>query len=149
MIYAENRKALHDYEVLETFEAGLVLAGYEVKSVRNGQVSLKGTHVNFYRDEPYVINMHISKYKPAGSLPDYDPEKRRKLLLRKRQLSYLFGKTMEKGLRIVPLKVYNSGRLIKIEIAVVRGRKQYDKREMLKNRDIQKEIKRTLKYTNN
>ena len=144
-ILAENKKALFDYEILETIEAGLKLSGHEVKSAKMGQINLKGAFVNFHKDEAWLTGAYITKYKMAGNLPDYEPDHTRKLLLHHKQISYLQGKQMEKGLTIVPLKVYTSDRLIKVEIGIGRGRKKYDKKEVLKKRDVDREIRRVLK----
>ncbi len=140
---ADNRKARFDYEILETFEAGLVLSGQEVKSAKGGHLNLRGSYVTLHNNEAYLINAHISAYPFAGELPGYDPTRSRKLLLRQRELKYLIGKTQEKGLTIVPTKVYTKNRLIKLEFALARGRKQYDKREAIKKRDVQRELRRT------
>jgi len=144
-IFANNKKALFDYEIVENIEAGLELTGYEVKSVKNGNINLKGAFVNFYKNEAWLTGAHIQKYKMAGLMPDYDPERRRKLLLHKKQIQYLQGKSLEKGLTIVPLKVYTNDRLIKVDIGIGRGRKLYNKKEYLKKRDVDREIDRTLK----
>lgn len=145
MSLAGNKKALFDYEILEKFQAGLVLTGQEVKSVKAGHMSLKGTYVTFHNGDAYLTNANISKYPQAGNLPDYEPTASRRLLLRKREIRYLQGKLAEKGLTIVPLSVYTKNRFIKVEIAVGRGKKQYDKRETIKKRDTEREIKRSLK----
>jgi len=145
MELAKNKMAYYDYEILDTMEAALVLSGQEVKSAKQGQISLKGTHLGFHDDRPGILNLTISKYKPAGPLPDYDPNRWRELLLHKRQIAYLKGKLTQKGLTIVPLRVYTKGRLIKVEIGVAKGKKKYDKREVLKQRDQAKEINRILK----
>lgn len=145
MSLASNKKALFDYEILEKFQAGLVLTGQETKSVKAGHLSLKGTYVTFHNGDAYLTNANISKYPQAGNLPDYEPTASRRLLLRKREIRYLQGKLAEKGLTIVPLSVYTKNRLIKVEIAVGRGKKQYDKRETIKKRDTDREIKRSLK----
>jgi len=142
---AENKKALFDYEILEKYEAGLELSGQETKSAKMGQVALKGSYVTFHNGKAYVLNMHITKYKPAGPLLDYDPTHTRQLLLHKKEIAYLQGKSMERGLTIVPLRVYTKQRLLKIEIAVARGRKTHDKREVIKERDVKREIQRGLK----
>ena len=143
MNLAENKKAFFDYEILEKYEAGLELTGQEVKSAKMGQINLKGSHVTFHNGKAYVLNMHINKYKAAGPLPDYDPTRSRQLLLRKKEIAYLHGKAMEKGLTIVPLQVYTKQRYLKIEIAVARGKKQFDKREAIKKRELKREIART------
>mgnify|MGYP000691581302 CR=1 FL=1 len=145
MSLAENKKAFFEYEILEKFEAGLVLTGQEVKSVKIGQANLKGTYVTFHNGKAYLLNMHISKYKAAGPLPAYDPTRTRGLLLHKRQIAYLQAKSAEKGLTIMPLSVYTKGRLIKVEVAVARGKKLHDKRESLKKKDLKKELARAGK----
>lgn len=143
--YAENKKVRFDYEILETFEAGLRLSGQEVKSIRTQSVSLKGGFVTFHNNHAYLINVHIPPYKYAGPMPGYDPLQNRVLLLKKREFEYLKGKLQEKGLTIVPLSLYTKGHLIKLEIALVKGKKQYDKREVIKKRDLNREIQRNLK----
>ncbi len=143
--YAKNKKALFDYDILDTLEAGLVLSGAEVKSVRNGQINLKGAFVTFHKNEALLTNAHISKYKNAGNLDSYDPTKSRKLLLKAKQIAYLQGKSQEKGLTIVPLSVYTKGRRIKVEIGVGKGKKKYDKKETKKRRDIEREAQRSIK----
>ncbi len=145
MSLAENKKAFFEYEILEKLEAGLVLSGQETKSAKLGQIDLKGTYVTFYDGQPYILNMHINKYKPAGPMPDYDPTHSRRLLLHKKQIAYLQGKSVEKGLTIIPLRVYTKGRLVKIELAVAKGKKLYDKRESIKNRDLKRELDRARK----
>ena len=143
---AENKKAYFDYEILDKFEAGIVLFGYEVKSVRQGNIKLKSAFVTFHKNEPYLTGAHIGKYKPAGKLPSFDPERSRKLLMKKKEIRFLLGKSQEKGLTIVPLLVYTKGSKIKIEIGVGRGKKRYEKKEIKKKRDIEREVRRTLKY---
>ncbi len=145
MNLAENKKALFDYLILEKFEAGLVLTGYETKAIKAKQASLKGSFVTFRGDEALLTNCHISLYKPAGKIEGYEPDRSRRLLLKKREIAYLRAKSQEKGLTIVPIKVYTKNRFIKVEIAVARGKKEYDKRETLKKREINKEIHRILK----
>jgi len=145
MSLAENKKAYFDYEILEKLEAGLVLTGHEAKSAKAGQINLKGAFVTFHNGDALLTNAHISLYKPAGAMIDYDPTKSRRLLLKKREIDYLREKSQEKGLTIVPLKIYTKHRFIKVEIGVARGKKQYDKRETLKKREVEREIKRTLK----
>lgn len=142
---ADNKKARFDYDILEKFQAGLVLSGPEVKSAKNGQISLKGSFVTFHGDRAMLTNTHIAAYEPAGKLTDYEPEHSRVLLLKKKEIEYLKAKSQEKGLTIVPLSVYTKNRFVKVEIAVARGRKQFDKRAVLKKRDTEKEIRRSLK----
>ena len=145
MSLAQNKKALFEYEILEKLEAGLVLSGQEVKSAKLGQISLNGSYVTFHNNQAYVLNMHINQYKPAGRLPAYDPTQTRQLLLHKKQIAYLKGKSMEKGLTIIPLHVYTKGRIVKVEIGVGRGKKLYDKRESVKKRDLKRELDRARK----
>lgn len=145
MALAENKKALFDYEILEKLEAGLVLTGYETKSAKDGNLNLKGSFVTFHNNNALLTNVHIGLYKPAGKMDDYDPTHSRRLLLKRREIEYLRSKSEEKGLTIVPLRVYTKQRFIKVEIGVARGKKTYDKRETIKKRDTAKEIKRTLK----
>lgn len=144
-ILADNKKALFDYEILEKYEAGIVLIGAEVKSVQGGHISLKGAYVTFHHNEPYLTGAHISRYKPAAGLADYDPERSRKLLLRNKEIRHLLAKKEEKGLTIVPLMVYIKHSKIKVEIAVGKGKKQFEKKEKIKARDIERDIRRTLK----
>lgn len=143
--FAENRKARFDYEILETLEAGLVLSGAEVKSIKNGRMNLTGSYVNFHNEEPYLIGSSIAPYQPKNQPVDYDPARTRKLLLNKKEISYLLGKTKQKGLTLIPLRVYNKGRRIKIEIGLARGKRQYDKREVIAKREAARKIERELK----
>ena len=143
--YAKNKKAYFDYEILETLEAGLVLTGQETKSIRSGNAHMKGSFVTFHKDEAFVTNMHVGKYKYSGVLPDYVPDRSRKLLLKSKEISYLRGKSQEKGLTIVPLSLYTKGRRIKVEIGVARGKKKFDKRESLKKRDMDREARRSMR----
>lgn len=144
-IIAENKKAFFDYEILEKYEAGIVLFGHEVKAVKNGNVSLKGAYVTFHNGEPYLIGAHVGRYKQAGGLAGYDPERSRKILLKKREIGYLSAKYEEKGLTILPIKVYIKHSKVKVEIGVGRGKRQFEKKEKIKKRDIEREIERTLK----
>ncbi len=147
--YAINKKVRFDYEILEKIEAGLVLAGTEVKSIRAGNISLKGSYVTLKSSgknpEAWLINAHVSPYKPAGDQPGYDPERSRKLLLKKKEINYLIGKKKEQGLTLVPLSVYNRRSKIKVEIGLARGKKRYEKREDIKKREANRKIRRALK----
>ena len=143
--FAENRKAFYDYEILEKYEAGLVLSGAEVKSIRNGRMNLAGSYINVHNGELYLIGSSIAPYQPKNQPIDYDPQRSRKLLLRSNEIASLIGKIKQKGLTLVPLKVYNKGRRIKIEIAVVRGKRQYDKRAVISKREANRKIERELK----
>ena len=142
-VIATNRKANFEYEILKTIEAGLVLTGQEAKSVKIGGMNLTGAFVTFHGVIPLLTNASIAPYKNAGALPDYDPGVSRRLLLRKKQIYDWRAQAEERGLTIVPLKVYIKDRLIKVEIALARGRHKYDKRQALKKKDLKKEIRET------
>ncbi|HEY8424886.1 MAG TPA: SsrA-binding protein SmpB [Limnochordales bacterium] len=140
----ENRKARHDYEILETLEAGLVLTGSEVKSLRLGRAQLRDSYARVQNGEVYLIGAHISSYQ-AGNAWDHDPTRPRKLLLHRREIARLAGRVAEKGLTLVPLRIYfNERGLAKVELAVARGRKSYDKREAIARRDEQRRIQQAL-----
>ncbi|MFH1715349.1 MAG: SsrA-binding protein SmpB [Elusimicrobiota bacterium] len=142
-IIASNKKAFHDYFVLEQFEAGIILEGHEVKSVRQTKVNLKDSYVKFRGTEAYVVNMHISEYSHAAIPETYDPTRSRKLLMHKKELTRLMGKIKEKGLSVVPLEMYfNQKGIAKLKIGLVKGKKLYDKREVKKKRDIEREMER-------
>ncbi|OGI60249.1 SsrA-binding protein [Candidatus Nomurabacteria bacterium RIFCSPHIGHO2_01_FULL_38_19] len=143
--YAENRKARFDYEILEKYEAGIELLGTEVKSVRGGQMSLEGAFVIIRGGEAFLINANIPPYQIKNAPKDYDPLRNRKLLLTKKEIAKLAGSEKNKSLTIVPISVYNRDRKIKVEIVLVKGKKKFDKRETLKKRDTDREIRRTLK----
>ncbi|MBI2631342.1 SsrA-binding protein SmpB [Candidatus Nomurabacteria bacterium] len=140
--YAENRKARFNYEILEKYETGIELLGTEVKSVRGGQMSLEGAFVIIRGGEAYLINANIPPYQAKNSPSDYEPLRNRKLLLTKKEIAELAGSEKNKSLTIVPIAVYNKGRKIKLEIALVKGKKKFDKRETLKKRDTDREIRR-------
>lgn len=143
--YASNEKARFDYEILETLEAGVVLLGHEVKSIKRGSCSIKGTYVKILNDEAWLLGSIISPYQ-AGNVPaDYDPQRKRKLLLKRNQLKYLTAKSQEKGLTLVPIKLYNKNGLIKLEVGIGKGKKKHDKREKIIKRETQRNIERTLK----
>jgi len=142
---ATNKRARFDYEILENFEAGLVLLGYEVKSIKLGNVSLKGSFITIRNGELWLKNTHVSRYKPAGKLPDYDAERDRKLLVRKSELKKLMGKTGQQGLTLVPIRLYTKGNKVKLEFGLARGKKKHEKRELIKKRDIDREIRQRLK----
>ena len=143
--YAENRKARFDYEILEKYESGIELLGSEVKSVRGGQMSLEGAFVIVRGGEAYLINANIPPYQPKNTPKDYDPLRNRKLLLTKKEINSLAGSEKNKSLTIVPISVYNKGRKIKVLIALVKGKKKQDKRESIKKRETDREIRREYK----
>ncbi len=141
LVIQDNKKARFDYEILETYEAGIVLTGSEVKSLRDKSVQLKDSYISFIKDEAYLQNAHISPYK-ASSYNNHSPERLRKLLLHKEELQKIFGKIKEKGLSCVPLKIFFKKGLVKLDIALVRGKKLHDKRETIKNREAAKRLKK-------
>ena len=141
---ATNKRARFDYEITETFEAGIKLTGAEVKSVKEGHLSLKGAHAAFTKAGPVLLNAYINPYKPAANAA-YDPERSRPLLLHKREISRLRGKVQEQGLTIVPIRVYTKRNLIKVELGLGKGKKKHDKRESIKKREQEREIRRKLK----
>jgi len=134
-----------NYEMLEEFEAGLELLGHEVKSLRAKHGKLEGSHIVVRGGEAYIVGMSIPPFQTANTPNDYDPDRSRKLLLTKKELHTLAELESQKGLTIVPISVYNKGSKLKVKIAVARGRKKYDKRAVLKERDTQRDIRRTLK----
>ena len=143
--YAENRKARFDYEILEKYEAGIELLGTEVKSVRGGQMSLEGAFVIIRGGEAFLINANIPPYQIKNAPKDYDPLRNRKLLLTKKEIAELARSEKNKSLTIVPISVYNKGRKIKLELALVKGKKKYDKRENIKRRETDRELRREYK----
>jgi len=145
-ILAENKKAYYNYEILEKFEAGISLIGQEVKSLKTRGVNLAGNYVVPKGEEFFWVGANIHPYQPKNAPPDYNPERSRKLLLKKSEIKYLIGKSKQRGLTLIPLKLYTikSGR-IKLEFAIARGKKKFDKREKIKKREIEREIKRVLK----
>jgi len=145
MSLVQNKKAYFNYEILEKFEAGIELLGFEVKALKNGQASLEGSHVTIRGNEAFVTGMHISPYQPKNTPKEYEPVRNRRLLLTKKEIDKLGGAEKQKGLTIVPLSVYNKGRKLKVELAIVRGKKQFDKRETIKKRDTERELRRNLK----
>lgn len=147
MALLENKKIRLNFEILKTFEAGLALHGFEVKSLRGKQGSLEGAHVSVRGNEAFLIGATIPPYQPANTPPSYEPDRNRTLLLNKREISELASAERQKGLTVVPISVYNKGTHIKLEIAIARGKKKYDKREDLKKRTAKREIER-LKHHN-
>src|SRR3990167_2560886 len=143
--YAENRKARFNYEILEKYEAGIELLGVEVKSIRGGQMSLEGAFVIIRGGEVFLINANIPPFQVKNTPKDYDTLRNRKLLLTKKEISELAGSEKNKSLTIVPISVYNKNRKIKIEIALVKGKKKFDKRETIKKRETDREIRREIK----
>lgn len=143
--YAVNKKARFDYEILEKLEAGLVLKGFEVKAIKNGRISIKNAYVTTKAEELYLTNANIPLYKNAGKIENYEPTRPRKLLLHKKQIKYLAGRSRTEGLTMVPISVYNKNRKIKLEFALAKGKKKHDKRQRIKEREDRKRIERAIK----
>jgi SsrA-binding protein len=145
MHLVENKKARLNYEALEEFEAGLELLGHEVKALRQKLGTLEGAHVVVRGGQAYLLGMSIPPYQAANTPKEYDPARSRRLLLTKKELATLAGAESQKGLTVVPLWVYNKGKHLKLKVVVARGRKTYDKRAVIKKRETQREMRRTLK----
>lgn len=143
-LIAQNRKARHDYLVIETIEAGMVLKGTEIKAIRNRRVNLKDGYVRVRDGEAFLVNVHISPYE-QGNLFNHDPLRTRKLLMHKKQIAKLTAETKNTGITLIPLKLYIKNGYAKVLIGVAKGKKQYDKRQDLKQKDMNREINRTLK----
>jgi SsrA-binding protein len=146
---AENRKASFDYEIIEKYEAGLVLLGHEVKSIKAGQLSLRGSFISVRshsgQPELYLIGCQVSPYKNAGHLPEGSQLREKKLLLRRSEIAHLVGRKQTEGLTLIPLKIYTNHSFLKLEFAVARGKKKYDKREAIKKRDIERSLRSLTK----
>lgn len=143
LIISENKKARHDYEIMDTYEAGLVLTGSEVKSCRAKQVQLKDSYISFQGSEAFLQNAHIAEYKNS-SYNNHAPERLRKLLMNRSELEQIYSALREKGLTCVPLKIYFKEGRIKLEVALVRGKKAHDKREAIKKRDVSNELRASV-----
>ncbi len=144
MVITTNKRACFDYEILETYEAGIELRGFEVKSIKTGRINLAGSYVIIRDNQAQLLNADIPAYQPKNMPVDYDPKRSRRLLLKKSEIKNLIGRVQEKGLTLVPLRVYTKGRQqrIKIEIGLAKSRKRYDKRELIKKREVGKEMRR-------
>ena len=140
-----NRKAKYDYEFLDKYEAGIVLTGTEIKSIRNGNANLKDSYAIVRNNEVYLLNMHISTYK-QGNIFNHDEDRTRKLLLHKNEIKKINDKIQIKGLTLVPYKLYFKNGLAKIELYIAKGKHTFDKKETIKQRDIEREVKKSLKY---
>ncbi len=143
-VVATNKQAYHNYNIVDTYEAGLVLQGSEVKSIREGQVNLKDSFVRVDNGEAYVLNMYVAPYKPASKL-QHEPYRKRKLLLHKREILKLMGKVQEKGYTIVPTKLYFKNGKAKLEIALAKGKAKHEKRQAIKERDLKRELSKKYK----
>ena len=143
--YADNRKARFNYEILEKFQAGLVLNGTEVKSIKSGRIQLAGSYVVARGEELFLVGATIPPYQPNNAPRDYNPERSKKLLLNKKEITYLLGKVKERGLTLVPLRVYSMKAKIKLEFGLGKGKREFDKREKIKKRDAGRDMERALK----
>lgn len=143
--YATNREVFHNYEILEKLEAGIVLTGAEVKSVKGGNVSLKGSYATIQQSQLQLLNMHIGHYKPAGPNQKVDTDRSRRLLVRRTDIDRFIGKIHSAGLTLVPLSVYSKSGLIKVELGLGRGKKSYDKRASIKKRETNRQIGRAMR----
>ena len=141
---AENRKAFHDYHLLETFEAGMVLLGTEVKAIREGRVNLRDSFARVEGGEVYLYNVHISPYSHRG-YADHEPLRRRKLLLHRHEILKLIGQTIEKGMTLVPVRMYFKNGRVKVAVSLAKGKKEYDKRETIKRRETDRETRAAIK----
>jgi len=141
----QNRKARYEYEILETFEAGLVLKGTEIKSIREGKANIKDSYAIIKNNEAYILNMHISPYE-QGNIFNHEETRTRKLLLHKKEILKLKSKLELEGLTLIPLKVYFVKNKAKLELGLARGKKLYDKRETIKKRDVERQLQKNYKY---
>lgn len=141
----QNKKAYFNYQILEKFEAGISLIGQEVKSIKSGRINLAGSYIVLKKEEVFLIGANIPLYQPKNAPPDYNPERSRKLLLKKSEIKYLIGKIEQKGLTLIPLRVYTIRGRIKLEFAVAKGKKKFDKRELVKKREVERIIQRALR----
>ena len=141
---AENRKAFHDYHLLETFEAGIVLLGTEVKAIREGRVNLRDSFARLEDGEVFLYNVNISPYSHRG-YADHEPLRRRKLLLHRDEIRKLIGKTVEKGMTLIPVRLYYKNGRVKVAVSLARGKKEFDKRETIKRREADRETRAAMK----
>jgi len=143
--FAYNQKATFNYEILEIYEAGIVLFGFEVKAIKTGRMSLAGTFIIIRDGELYLTNAYIPPYQPKNTPPDYDPNRSRKLLMRKAEIASLIGKIKQKGLTLVPIKVYTKRGKLKLEFALAKGKKKFDKRNKIIERETKRKIDRAIR----
>jgi len=144
---ASNRSARHNYNILETYEAGIVLRGCEVKSLRGGKANLKDGFARIEKGEVFLHNVHISPYEKSGD-KKYDPERKRKLLLKKQEIARLTGRVLERGLTLVPLEIYFKREYAKVSLGVVKGKKRFDKRDAIRRREDERQMRRAVKLKN-
>ena len=141
-IITENKKALFNYAILEKFEAGIVLIGQEVKSIKLGRINLAGAYVVLREEEVFLVGANVPPYQPKNAPKHYNPKRARKLLLTKKEIKYLIGKSRQKGLTMIPLMIYTRKGKIKLEFGLGKGKRKFDKREAIKKREVEREIKR-------
>ena len=144
-VHAINKRALFDYEILETYEAGIELFGLEVKAIKTGHINLSSAYVVIKGNEAWLLNATVPPYQPKNTPPDYEPSRSRRLLLKKQEIRELVGKFAQKGLTLTPLRVYDKKSRIKLEFGLARHKKEHDKRETIKAREAEREIERTMK----
>jgi SsrA-binding protein len=146
-VICQNRKAYHDFHIEEAFEVGIALSGTEVKSLREGKANVKDSYVIIKDNEVFLLNCHISHYS-HGNIMNHDPLRTRKLLLHRKEINRLWGKTAMRGFTLIPLKIYFKGPVAKVEIALARGKKLFEKRETIKEKEARREIARAMKSRN-
>jgi len=142
MVISTNKRAYFDYEILETYEAGIELRGFEVKAIKTGRINLAGSYAVIRNNQIWLLNSDIPPYQPKNTPVDYDSKRTRRLLLKHSEIKNLIGRTSEKGLTLVPLRVYTKHQKVKVEIGLGKSRKKADKRELIKKREVEREIKR-------
>jgi SsrA-binding protein len=144
-VFSENKKAGFDYEIIERYEAGMVLFGQEVKSIKTGHINLSGAYVTLNGEEPFLVGVKVPPYQPNNAGSGYNEDRQKKLLLNKKEINYLIGKTKVKGFSLVPLKIYENNGRIKLEFGLAKGKRKYDKKEKTKDRDVEREVNRELR----
>ena len=143
-ILSENRKAFYEYNILEKFEGGLVLLGQEVKSIKTGHINLSGSYIIIKQEEPFLVGTKVPPYQPKNMKSDYNEERDRKVLLTKKEITHLLGKSKQKGFSLIPLQIFEKNGKVKIAFGLAQGKKKHDKKEKIKRRDIERETRRDL-----
>jgi len=143
-IFSVNKRALFDYDIIEKFEAGIELKGFEVKAITTGHVNISGAYAIIRNQEVWLLNLDIPPYQPKNTPPSYNPKRTRRLLLKRNEIKNLIGKTKEKNLTLIAIKLYNKNNKVKLELGLARSRKKYDKRELIKKRETEREIQRNI-----
>ena len=144
-VYVENRRVRFDYDILDTYQAGIILEGHEVKGIRIGRMQVAGSYAKIFNNELWLVGASIHPYQTKNTAPDYDIQRTRKLLVKKSELKYLIGKLQERGLTLVPISVYNNGNRIKVLLGLSRAKKKFDKREFIHTKEAKRKIERTVK----